>query len=358
MATDTATDVVKFHLSLNVSDLTRSIAFYRVLFDREAAKVRGDYAKFEVDEPPLIMSLIPTPQGLGGALNHIGVRLTDAATLVAIQARLEHAGYTTQREEGVECCYSHQTKFWVTDPDRTLWELYILHGDVDDEHETTIAPQKPVMTILPPGQMSRPAPVTWQHLLVQPLPERIELADNSVDEVLLQGTLNMQTPADRLQQFLVEVRRVLKPGGSVLSHALGASAPLADRPQLPGPAALVEHAPVESAAVGAFASAGFTNIEITKLGQKPCFTVGSVEMREMKLTGYKPTPSATEKDVTVIYLGPFQSLTLDAVNSFPCGQRVAVTRETAEVLQTGPYAKQFLVLGSSGCCDTSSGCCS
>ena len=37
----------------------------------------------------------------------------------------------TRREEGVECCYARQTKFWVLDPDRTLWEMYVLEGDIE-----------------------------------------------------------------------------------------------------------------------------------------------------------------------------------------------------------------------------------
>ena len=48
MSTETITDVVKFHLSLNVTDLARSLDFYRVLFGMEPAKVRADYAKFEL----------------------------------------------------------------------------------------------------------------------------------------------------------------------------------------------------------------------------------------------------------------------------------------------------------------------
>ncbi len=44
----------KFHTSLNVSDLGRSIDFYRVLFGLEPAKRRADYAKFEVPAPPLV----------------------------------------------------------------------------------------------------------------------------------------------------------------------------------------------------------------------------------------------------------------------------------------------------------------
>src|SRR5213083_685887 len=92
---------VRFHLSLNVSDLGRSVAFYRTLFGREPAKLRPDYAKFEVDDPPLVLSLDPTPHGSGGALNHLGFRMPDAASLVAMQERLERAGVRSQREEGV-----------------------------------------------------------------------------------------------------------------------------------------------------------------------------------------------------------------------------------------------------------------
>src|SRR6267378_773498 len=97
---------VRFHLSLNVADLRRSVAFYRTLFGREPAKLRADYAKFELDDPPLVLSLEPTPRAAGGPLNHLGFRLPDSATLVAMQMRLEQAGIKSQREEGVECCYA------------------------------------------------------------------------------------------------------------------------------------------------------------------------------------------------------------------------------------------------------------
>jgi hypothetical protein len=41
----TAAAGVKFHLSLNVTDLGKAVAFYRVLFDTEPAKCHDDYAK-------------------------------------------------------------------------------------------------------------------------------------------------------------------------------------------------------------------------------------------------------------------------------------------------------------------------
>ena len=79
-----------------------------------------DYAKFDLAEPPLVLSLIPGRPGAGGNLNHVGLRVRNAGELVEIQARLEAAGLHTEREEGVECCYARQTKFWITDPDRAL----------------------------------------------------------------------------------------------------------------------------------------------------------------------------------------------------------------------------------------------
>ncbi len=125
------TATVRFHLSLNVTNLELAVAFYRVLFGLEPAKCRPDYAKFELEDPPVVLSLEPTARPVGGPLNHLGFRMPDATSLVAMQQRLELAGIRSQREEGVECCYARQTKFWVTDPDQTLWEIYTLEEDID-----------------------------------------------------------------------------------------------------------------------------------------------------------------------------------------------------------------------------------
>ena len=129
------TAAVRFHLSLNVADLARSAAFYKILFNREPAKRRDDYAKFELEDPPVVLSLEPNRRGSGGVLNHLGLRLPDAPTLVEMQRRLELAGVRSQREEGVECCYARQTKFWVTDPDGNRWEVYAVLHDSEGKPE-------------------------------------------------------------------------------------------------------------------------------------------------------------------------------------------------------------------------------
>jgi hypothetical protein len=70
-----ATDVLKFHVSLNVSDLPRSLAFYTALLGQGPVKVYENYAKFELNEPPLVLSLKPHAARKGGPLNHLGLRV-------------------------------------------------------------------------------------------------------------------------------------------------------------------------------------------------------------------------------------------------------------------------------------------
>src|SRR5688572_14635736 len=172
----------KFHASLNVRDVDRSVAFYRVLLGTEPAKLRPDYAKFELADPPLVLSLIPG-ETAAGSLNHMGLRVRDAEELVEIQRRLEAAGHATSREDGVACCYSRQTKFWITDPDRALWEIYVLHEDIEERGSASPPRGAPLAVAIGLPAAAR----AWEHRLADPLPERIPHDDNSLHDVRLEG---------------------------------------------------------------------------------------------------------------------------------------------------------------------------
>ena len=128
---------IRFHLSLNVSNLDQSIRFYRQLLGADSAKQYPDYAKFET--PYLVLSLEPTSASPRETrVNHLGLRVPESETLVAQQRRLETAGIPTLRGEGVACCYARQTKFWVTDPDGLLWEMYVLEEDLEERGAGTV----------------------------------------------------------------------------------------------------------------------------------------------------------------------------------------------------------------------------
>lgn len=127
-----ANQLIKFHASLNVSRLERSLAFYSALFGRGPVKSYSDYAKFEIDDPPLVLSLKPKRACAGGPLNHLGLRVVSLDQLQAIERRLRTVGARIGRQDDVACCYALQSKLWITDPDETLWEVYVLHDDAPD----------------------------------------------------------------------------------------------------------------------------------------------------------------------------------------------------------------------------------
>lgn len=331
-------DPVRFHLSLNVSDLAKSVGFFRTLFGMEPAKLRADYAKFEPSDPPLVLSLEPAKEvGKGGALNHLGFRLPDAKSLVAMQERLERAGLRTKREDGVECCYARQSKFWAHDPDGNLWEVYTFDGDI--EHRGAGQSQEAVVSL---GGCAAPVPpAVWEHRMNEPVPARLPLADGAADEVRLRGTLNLPLSAEQRSAVVAEARRALKPGGRVFVHVLSGESPV-ENPELPGPAGAVRSVPFESDPVALLEGAGFVGVRMLKFDTKPCFVRGGVGMRELQLEGFAP-PAADGAEIEVMYKGPFRELRDDEGRVFPRGRRVSVPAAAAERLRAPEYASQFTV---------------
>src|SRR5262249_34485733 len=144
-------------------------------------------AKFEVDDPPLVLSLVPRAPGAGGSLSHLGLRLPDEEALRAAQERLEAAGLAVQCQDGTVCGYARQNQVWVLDPDRSAWEVYVVEEDVPPESvrqslDGAEATGEPV---------AEAAPVVWEHYITDPLPRRIPHNDATLDEVRLTGTFNI-----------------------------------------------------------------------------------------------------------------------------------------------------------------------
>lgn len=330
--------LIKFHISLNASDLDRSIAFYRVLFGMEPAKVRKDYAKFELAEPPLVLSLIPG--GVGGNVNHAGLRVRTSDELVEIQRRLETAGIVSQREEGVECCYARQTKFWVADPDRMLWEVYVFHEDIDEFGNDAV----PVEAISPLVTLSKPLSI-WAHRLGAALPDRIPHDANSLTEVTLEGSFNAGPDSVNLDKLLAEALRALRPDGAIRLHGLtGDSDGTYGKLFLPGPASAVEYAPTPSELTDALTRAGFSDVQIVLLSQKPYFFVEGVGMREIRIQAKKPGHRTQQKTHHAIYRGPLAEVTDDFGNVFRRGELTPLNVHDWQMLSKGDAAASFILL--------------
>jgi SAM-dependent methyltransferase len=255
-----------------------------------------------------------------------------------MQERLESAGMPTKRENGVECCYAKQTKFWAHDPDGNLWEVYTFDGDIDHRG----AGQSEAVVL---GTCSMPhEPVVWEHRMTDPVPTRVPLEDGAADEVRLRGTFNLPLSATERRAILSEAARVLRPGGRVFVHVLTGESSV-ENPELPGPAGKVQSVPFESDPVALLEAAGLVRVRMLKFDTKPCFVRNGVGMRELQLEGFAPAvPGGAE--VEVMYKGPFRELRDDEGRVFVRGRRVSVPAAVADQLRTGDSAGQFTVFES------------
>lgn len=129
MADGTEVKVLKAHLALNVRDVGRSIGFYRKMLGIEPSKVRAGYAKFDVQNPPLNLTLNQHSFGEQGALSHLGLQVSSTGDVLAVRERWAEAGLVTRDEMQTNCCYAVQDKTWVHDPDGNEWEVFVVLED-------------------------------------------------------------------------------------------------------------------------------------------------------------------------------------------------------------------------------------
>ncbi|MDT5159579.1 MAG: hypothetical protein QOH51_3936 [Acidobacteriota bacterium] len=120
---------LKAHVALNVKSVEESIEFYRRAFGLDPCKVRAGYAKFDVEEPPLNLTLNEQGEVRRGALSHLGIQVASTADVLALGERWRAAGLATFDEMGTNCCYAVQDKTWVTDPDGNSWEAFVVLED-------------------------------------------------------------------------------------------------------------------------------------------------------------------------------------------------------------------------------------
>ncbi|WP_231866909.1 ArsI/CadI family heavy metal resistance metalloenzyme [Anabaena sp. 4-3] len=119
--------VMKTHVALNVTNLEKSVTFYRAMFGLEPVKYKADYAKFDVSNPALNLTLnVTNSVQTGGALSHLGVQVESTEEVKSAIKRFTDAGLALFTEDNTDCCYALQDKVWMTDPDGNRWEVFVV----------------------------------------------------------------------------------------------------------------------------------------------------------------------------------------------------------------------------------------
>ena len=129
----------RIHIALAVKDLERSLGFYRTLLGQEPTKTRLRYARFEVAQPPVNLSLneVGGKTGPNNPVAHFGIQVKSTGAVSQANERLIDAGIATETEERVTCCYAVQHKVWAADPEGNKWEVYVVLDDQAGHHDTS-----------------------------------------------------------------------------------------------------------------------------------------------------------------------------------------------------------------------------
>jgi catechol 2,3-dioxygenase-like lactoylglutathione lyase family enzyme len=123
-------NVMKAHVSLNVSDVNASVAFYEKAFGVKAMKQRPGYAKFDLSSPLLNLSMVEAPR-TGINASHFGIQVASSDDVLEAKRRFEAASLRTFTEDDTTCCYAVQDKVWIEDPDGNAWEVFVVKADAD-----------------------------------------------------------------------------------------------------------------------------------------------------------------------------------------------------------------------------------
>lgn len=314
-----------FHVSVRVADIPRSVKFYESLLGSPVTKERDDYAKFELADPPLVLSL-EKASAIGdagtGRLSHLGFRVGDGDGLREAFTRLATNGFPCQFLQGVVCCYARQSKIAATDPDGNLVEVYVHEADVEDAAPREIA-------AAPPPADAPKAGLELTHLVGSPLALPLSVEDAAASHVALRGTFNDRALFEGRDAVLAEARRVLAKSGELEMHLLVADAPVEGPiPKLPPPAEHVNFVPALGQVLEALESAGFRALRLERLSASPVFSLGPVGLRELLLKAAPPVEFAATEKIAVVYRGPLQCVVLDDGTELQRGRPTAIAPES------------------------------
>ena len=129
----------KVHVSLDVHNVEDSVRFYSTLFGAQPTKLKSGYAKFDLEQPAINLTMQEKKHCCLQGLSHMGIRVDSNEQVLAYRQRLEAAGIPILEEKEVVCCHALQDKMWAEDPSGYRWEVYVFKGDVEETQSTRSA---------------------------------------------------------------------------------------------------------------------------------------------------------------------------------------------------------------------------
>lgn len=120
--------MTRFHVHIAVGDIVDSIRFYSQLFGQQPSKIRQDYAKWMLENPPLNFAI--SARGHAPGVNHLGFQVDSADELAELRMLAEEAQpQAVLSQQDATCCYSKSDKHWTIDPQGLAWEHFITMED-------------------------------------------------------------------------------------------------------------------------------------------------------------------------------------------------------------------------------------
>ena len=105
----------RFHIALNVKDVTELKYFYNNLFGKEPHTERDGYIKYDLEEPPLNISLNRVQHNAKGNGN-FGIQAKDSLNIEKIESRLKKEGIKIHK-------LNNGSGIKVKDPEGNQWSI-------------------------------------------------------------------------------------------------------------------------------------------------------------------------------------------------------------------------------------------
>jgi len=118
----------RLHVHVGVDDLAQSVRFYSTLFAAEPAVLKGDYARWMLDDPRVNFAISSGNHARNG-IEHLGIQVESAGELAEVYGRLKTADRPVLEEGATTCCYAKSEKSWIADPDGVVWEAFLTNGE-------------------------------------------------------------------------------------------------------------------------------------------------------------------------------------------------------------------------------------